>query len=144
MKAAPEDARSIALHAGQIVRLVTQIPTRGTTEPSSFFYAAVCLFLFAESLDDGQEPGAAVVEGTAVRVSFALDGLLGEGQDAVGFVVGGGECVLKGVGRMGARGAQRKVLERMGEVLHGVGGTWRVGQMMAGVLRRMVRGEELQ
>lgn len=139
MKDSPEVARSIALHAGQIIHLATHSPSRSTPEPSSFFYATVCLYLFAKSLARCAVPLSHIA--STLQLVLKLDEPLEQQSDAVGFVVGGGECTVGGIGLLSQEGAGARVLERLGEVLEGVGTTWRLGLMMARALRTMASEE---
>ncbi|GAA6037980.1 hypothetical protein JCM8097_009522 [Rhodosporidiobolus ruineniae] len=50
MASNPEQARTVALHAGQIFRIVRDHPTQGTHESSTLFYASLILYLYTRSI----------------------------------------------------------------------------------------------
>lgn len=58
--------------------------------------------------------------GSTQQSTLKIDEPLGKQVDVVGFVVGGGESSVKGVGLLSQGGAGAQVLERLSQVPEGI------------------------
>ncbi|ORY90096.1 fungal-specific transcription factor domain-domain-containing protein [Leucosporidium creatinivorum] len=139
-----EQARIVALHAGQLVRLVHLYPTYGTYESSSLFYAALCLHLYARSLLISSSGFASTSSDTTV---YALDSPQNSPSDPSIFIATGGphppSLNFEGIGPLTDSAASKKILTTLASALAGqTGAVWRIGQVLASVLLVIAGHEE--
>lgn len=155
-----QEARAVALHAGQVIRLIGASPNYGkfqpvhcrmhcsradpplvsfpaTYEPSAVFYSALCLHVFVR-WTASTAPGAQLVTSPADPPALQLDGPLDEGSDPTSWVAFGGPASLSFVeGSLGAAGAGAEVLRAAAGVLRRVGAVWRIGVTFGYVLEEL-------
>ncbi|KAK4057738.1 hypothetical protein OIO90_001386 [Microbotryomycetes sp. JL221] len=148
MSANPEAARSIAVHAGQLIRMIRNHPTYGTYEPCSLFYATLCLYVYSRSLSSAITPAADAA--AAAAEPFSLDGTLSTKSDPTTWVASGtgasGQqyyASLESVGSLSDAGSAIRVLTAMAAMLNKVGAVWRIGQVLSTVVDGMAREESV-
>ncbi|GAA5854267.1 hypothetical protein JCM9279_005103 [Rhodotorula babjevae] len=156
-----EHARTLALHAGQLLCVLRDFPTHSTHEPASLFYAGLALYLYARSSKPStdaslawsaastQPPSAGSLSSststsaartTAVQLDAALD------DTASAWVAFGGAAVIAdptmpGSVELAGDEAARKALRAVVKVLD-ARPVWRVGRTFVAVLQRMLAREE--
>ncbi|KAK4046393.1 hypothetical protein OIV83_006116 [Microbotryomycetes sp. JL201] len=147
MSSNTESARSIALHAGQLVRIIRSYPTYGTYEPCSLFYASLCLYVYSRSLTStGHTPAT---ESSAAPEPFMLDGTLTDVDCATWVATGAGpvgqHCFasLDYVGSLSDAGSPIRVLSAMSTLLNKVGAVWRIGQVLSTVVDGIAKEESV-
>ncbi|KAM0793665.1 hypothetical protein ACM66B_001096 [Microbotryomycetes sp. NB124-2] len=147
MSSNAEAARSIALHAGQLVRIIRTYPTYGTYEPCSLFYATLCLYVYSRSLTSVDHTPA--TDSGAPPEPFMLDGVLTNVDSATWVASGTGavgqHCYasLDYVGSLNDAGSPIRVLSAMATLLNKVGAVWRIGQVLSTVVDGIAKEESV-
>lgn len=167
-----ERARTIALHAGQVIRIVREYPTHGahpsnpacdcdlqrvliprlfaaaTFESSALFYAGLCLYVYSRSLLTVQITSTSESppdKGTP----FPLDSDLqaADAPDTGSWLALGGPASLSDLtltisSNRESSGVSIQVLRSVSQHLTQVATIWRIGQVFAVVLDNLVRRDE--
>lgn len=143
-----ERARTIALHAGQIIRIVREYPTHATFESSALFYAGLCLYVYSRSLLTVQITSTSESppdKGTP----FPLDSDLqaADAPDTGSWLALGGPASLSNLSltissNRESSGVSIQVLRSVSQHLTQVATIWRIGQVFAVVLDNLVRRDE--
>ncbi|GAA6018967.1 hypothetical protein JCM10207_009216 [Rhodosporidiobolus poonsookiae] len=157
----PEKARAVALHAGQIYRVVRDYPTNGTYEPSALFYAGLALYLYARSVSSSSSSnfqGSTVDSllswsvssssssspSSSLAAAFRLDADLQapDAPDASTWLALGGAAALGDVSTVLAGSkAAAEVVRATASLLAGQVG-WRISQNFAGVLDAIAKKDQ--
>ncbi|GAA5970381.1 hypothetical protein JCM8115_004540 [Rhodotorula mucilaginosa] len=143
-----ERARTIALHAGQIIRIVREYPTHATFESSALFYAGLCLYVYSRSLLTVQITSTS--ESPPDRgTPFPLDSDLqaADAPDTGSWLALGGPASLSDLSltissNRESSGVSIQVLRSVSQHLTQVATIWRIGQVFAVVLDNLVRRDE--
>ncbi|BGP09018.1 hypothetical protein JCM10049v2_004873 [Rhodotorula toruloides] len=158
MQANPDQARMVALHAGQLFRVVRDHPTHATYESSALFHAGLCLYIFARSSSTSSNPSAGSTFGSTSRdpgssassteSAFPLDAALPGSStpvDSGSWLALGGPASLTGVSCLFSdSSAPIQVLRAVARLLTQLATVWRVGQVFATVLEGMAKRDEEQ
>ncbi|BGO99563.1 hypothetical protein NBRC10513v2_004644 [Rhodotorula toruloides] len=157
MQANPDQARMVALHAGQLFRVVRDYPTHATYESSALFHAGLCLYIFARSSSTSSNASAGSTFGSSSRdpgssassteTAFPLDAILHGPTpvDSGSWLALGGPASLTGVSCLFSdSSAPTQVLRAVARLLTQLATVWRVGQVFAAVLEGMARRDEEQ
>ncbi|SGY47432.1 BQ5605_C001g00531 [Microbotryum silenes-dioicae] len=133
MKSNPDKARAVAVHSGQVVRRIRDKPLFGKSftplAPSSVFYAALCLHLYALSVD----PLLSISPGPIS--TFPLDQAQ-QGEQVITWVaIGGYFASLQGVDCLAGSAAASQVLIMLAGLSNWSGRAWRIGHVLKDVLQ---------
>ncbi|GAA5931728.1 hypothetical protein JCM3775_000025 [Rhodotorula graminis] len=152
-----EHARTLALHAGQLLCVLRDYPTHSTHEPASLFYAGLALYLYARSSKPSTDASLAWSEppstgslssststSKAPASAVQLDAVLDDTASA--WVAFGGAAVIAsptmpGSVELAGDEAARTALRAVVKVLD-ARPVWRVGRTFVAVLQRMLAREE--
>ncbi|GJN88270.1 hypothetical protein Rhopal_001235-T1 [Rhodotorula paludigena] len=155
MREHSEQARVLALHAGQLLRTLRDFPTHGTYEPATLLYATLVLYLYARSVEKPRSSwklaatpphpsssAAMPAHPPAGPNAFYLDTSL---DDPSSFTAFGGTAVItlpSAPGSLELEGdeAARITLRAAVEVL-AARPVWRVGRTFIAVLGKMLARE---
>ncbi|GAA5865131.1 hypothetical protein JCM3774_002142 [Rhodotorula dairenensis] len=143
-----ERARTIALHAGQIMRIIREKPTHATFESSALFYAGLCLYVYSRSLLTVQITSTS--ESPPEKGSpFPLDSDLHapDAPDTGSWLALGGPASLGDLSltissSRESSGVSIQVLRSTSHHLTQIAPIWRIGQVFAIVLDNLVRRDE--
>ncbi|EMS24107.1 Zn(2)-C6 fungal-type transcription factor [Rhodotorula toruloides NP11] len=140
-------ARMVALHAGQLFRVVRDYPTHATYESSALFHAGLCLYIFARLSSTSADPGASSTFDSSSRdpgsfsssteSAFPLDAALYSSLTPVNlgsWLALGGPASLTGVSGLFSDSSAPMQLATVG----------RIGQVFAVVLKGIARRDEEQ
>ncbi|SCV74176.1 BQ2448_6608 [Microbotryum intermedium] len=129
MKSNPDKARAVAVHAGQVVRRIRDRPLFATYEPSSVFYAALCLHLYALSVDP--------LSNISPRpdTTFPLDQVQQSEQVITWVAIGGSYASIQGVDCLAGSTAASQALIRLSGLSNWSGRAWRIGHVLKDVLQ---------
>ncbi|GAA5984609.1 hypothetical protein JCM10908_003422 [Rhodotorula pacifica] len=148
MSSQAERGRTIALHAGQIIRIIREHPTHATFESSTLFYAGLCLYIYSRSLLTPQI--ASTSQSPPDKYSpFPLDSDLqaADAPDTGSWLALGGPASLADLtltisSSRESSGVSIQILRSTSRLLTQVAVIWRIGHVFAVVLDNLIRRDE--
>ncbi|BGP57100.1 hypothetical protein JCM8202_000542 [Rhodotorula sphaerocarpa] len=141
-----ERARTVALHAGQIVRTIRDHPTHATFEPSALFYAGICLYIYSQALFK-IAPTTEPPPGSGKPFPLDADPQAPDTPDTSTWLALGGGASLSGLSRAissmpESRGVAVQILRTISARLSELAGIWRIASVFGLVLDNLVRSNE--
>lgn len=125
------EARTVAIHAAQVVRIIRNYPTDAPYEPMSLFFAALLLYVFARTqISQGSEMSPIVLDAR-------------HDEDPALWIVCGGDSSLGGIGNLASPLAPKRILQLFSQVLmQRLGQVWEIGVALGGVVGAMASREQ--